>query len=181
MKRTPKMIILTGPIHCGKTTLLESLVASLRSKGLKPAGFLARGLWSEDRRSGFDLIDLGQGTITPLARRRAQAEGPTPFQFFEPGLQAGARALAPEICAGADLVIVDEVGPLELAGQGWAPFLDPFLQLEGPVHLWVVRSGLVESVCRKWRLDQGLVIPADQPQALERLEAAVVKKLRNDV
>jgi len=180
MKQALKMIILTGPIQGGKTTLLESWVASLRTKGLKPAGFLARGLWSEDRRSGFDLIDLGQGTMTPLARRRPQAEGPAPFQFLEPGLQAGARALAPETCAGADLVIVDEVGPLELSGQGWAPFLEPLLQLAGPIHLWVVRRGLVESVCRKWRLDQPLVVEADQPRALERLVEAAAGK-RNDV
>jgi hypothetical protein len=68
------------------------------------------------------------------------------------------------------VVVVDEVGPLELTGGGWAPSLGPLLGLKGVRHLWVVREGLVERVRQAWDLHEPLVVEVNHSLAFERLE-----------
>ena len=71
-----RRIILTGAVQSGKSTLAALLVKQLKGKSIPMAGILAKGLWENDQRAGFDLIDLKTGLSTPLARRSAPADGP---------------------------------------------------------------------------------------------------------
>ncbi len=82
------------------------------------------------------------------------------------------KALSPERCTGADDVMVDEVGILESRGFGWANCLDPLLELDGPVHVWVVRNSCLEPVRRKWGLYKAKTVTAEDPDALNRLLSA---------
>ena len=163
-----RTIILTGEPQEGKSTLLTRCLAEVQD--LRVGGFLARGLWENNLRDGFDLIDLATGTFTVLARRKPHAHvGEIPFTFFQEGMNAGIRALAPVACATLDLVCVDEVGKLEMKDRGWAAQLAPLLKLDHPIHLWVVRKQLVEPVCRKWSLLSPSIVSVNQPNALETL------------
>jgi len=172
----PRMIIITGEIQCGKSTLLEKLVRTLLSQNVNLAGILAKGLWGNGIRSGFDLIDLELNESVPLARRLKTSEEHTvPFEFFPSGIQAGQRALSKASCVNADIVIVDEVGRLETAGKGWAPLLLPLLSLDNMVHIWVIRTKLVDIVCRHWNLDSPYIVRADETDALDSL----VKQIKN--
>lgn len=166
----PRIILVTGNTQSGKTSLIEGLIPVLKQRNLKLAGILARGLWESNIRCGFILIDLKCGKSVPLARRvKNEGRNTVPFEFFSSGIKTGRRALSVESCAGADLIVVDEVGRLEIAGMGWAPFLTPLLQLKDAVHIWVVRTGLVDDVCRIWNLDQPPQVRADEPNASDRL------------
>jgi nucleoside-triphosphatase THEP1 len=164
------LIIVSGPAHCGKTTLVTLLVSHLRDQGRQLAGILAEGQWRDQRRSGFTLVDLADGRRTLLAERIADC-GPHafPYAFHAEGLAAGYLALGPRRCAGADLVVVDEVGSLELRGAGWARNLGLLLRQCRSLQLWVVQAARVEAVCRKWQLSPVRVIDASQPQALDNL------------
>jgi nucleoside-triphosphatase len=168
----PAVTILTGPRQSVKTTLLLALLHNLRSKQLKVAGIIAEGLWQNEIRSGFNLIDLSDGVATPLCRRSTDG-GPrqaTPFVFCREGIAAGEKALSIERCIDADLVLVDEVGPLEIRGEGWAPRLAPLLELSKPVHLWVVRDTCLETVRDRWRLEHVEIVDVKETSALSRLK-----------
>ncbi len=110
-KNAPTVIILTGPVQRGKSSLLADLACLLREKGLKISGIIANGLWENGARSGFDLIDLADDSVTPLSRRVSNGESNNgiPYIFHDAGLAAGMKALAAERCTGADFVMVDEV------------------------------------------------------------------------
>ena len=164
----PRSIILTGEPQEGKSTLLAQCLERLHD--LHQAGFLAKGLWQNNQRHGFDLINLATGITTPLARRNpSAAPGSIPFTFFRTGMEAGYHALDPKKCTGADLICIDEVGKLEMKNAGWAPFLSPLLTLKHPVHLWVVRKNLVEQVCHKWNLQVPVIISVNQAHPLTSL------------
>jgi nucleoside-triphosphatase THEP1 len=45
---------------------------------------------------------------------------------------------------------VDEVGPFELAGGGWAPALDELAREARKPVVMVVRSSIVDAVRRRW-------------------------------
>jgi nucleoside-triphosphatase THEP1 len=165
-----KFIIVTGERQSGKSTLLSRLIEILRQKKIKVSGILAIGLWQNGVRSGFDLLDLTDGTVTSLARRKSVNRfQKIPFVFLEKGLRAGHKALCPERCSVSDVLIVDEVGPIELAGKGWAPLLDPLLKLSRPVHIWVVRKGIIQDVCQKWSIIDPFIVNVKEDNAFFKL------------
>ncbi|MDD2220044.1 MAG: nucleoside-triphosphatase [Desulfoplanes sp.] len=169
-----RIIIVTGEPQEGKSTLLARCLAEVHN--LHVGGFLAKGLWKNNLRDGFDLSDLAAGTSTVLARRNPLAQpGEIPFTFFKKGMEAGMRALESERCAHADLVCVDEVGKLEMNDRGWAPQLAPLLKLNHPMHLWVVRKHFVEPVCQKWNLISPSIVSVNKSDALATLLRIVRK------
>ena len=155
----------------GKSTLAAKVVEELHGRGLALGGMVARSLWNGDDRYGFDLVDLANGSVTPLARKQPAeaAQYPVPFDFFDDGVRAGRLALDPERCAACDVVFLDEVGKLEVAGQGWAPLMPPLLALDRPMLVLIIRDFLVETTLAKWSLQGANIINASDEQAYENL------------
>lgn len=151
--RRPRVVILTGHTGSGKTTRASEVVARLRARGITVRGVLAPGLLEDGRRTGFDIINLATGESAQLAREHAGGAAPraqwSRFSFAEDGLALGLQALGSE-ALGADVVLVDEVGPFELAGGGWAASLDCLVRDHPGVIVLVVRSSIVEEVRRRW-------------------------------
>ena len=144
-----------------------------REHGVGVAGILAEGLWQNDLRSGFTLIDLSSGKRVPLAVRCApHGQARIGFDFFPEGIEAGKAALDKARSGEADLIVVDEVGKLEVRGQGWAPYLPGLLGLPGKTHVWAVRKSLVDAVIEKWRIVPHAVVDALNPNALDDLGEA---------
>ena len=147
------IVILTGETGSGKTARAGEVVDALRRRGLRVGGILARGILAGGRRSGFDLVDLSTGRTVPLCREGRDG-GPgeqrwARFEFTRAGLQFGREALTVNT-QGADVIVVDEVGPLELAGGGWAAALDALVnRFDGPMLL-VARLALVDAVKTRW-------------------------------
>jgi nucleoside-triphosphatase len=172
--KAPRVILVSGPKHSGKTTLVETVVASLAVRQVHIAGILAKGLWKDGRRAGFDLVNLATGRRVPLARRRS---APHPvhgmmFDFFDSGFKAGADALSLDVCRRADLVVVDEIGRLEAGGEGWAPHLEALLTLDGPLLILVARLDGMPRIRDRFGLHDAPLIDVRDPGALDQLCAA---------
>ena len=141
------VIVLTGRPGSGKTTTLERIIDSLVGHGNDVAGLIQPGVFRDGAKVGFCIRDLRTGEEAPLARRTSRESGQhgTGFQFDEAGLDLARRALA-SVPEGAVLV-VDELGPVELRGQGHMPALRQALALRAPrVLILVVRRHLVPAL-----------------------------------
>ena len=133
----PRVILVVGPVFSGKSHFVERLAGSLGAAGLAVAGFVQRGAFDADgRKMGYDLVGLSSGVCLPLARR-SDADDRWLFE------DAAFRAALGEIREGADLAVIDEVGHLELAGEGHAPAVDRALA-SSPTTLIVVRDSLAD-------------------------------------
>ena len=146
------VILLTGAKGQGKSSLCAEVARLAGQRGLRVAGVLSIGHWDNGTRSGYQVRDLFTGETRWLARRSQQGGQLRYGQFsFEPeGFELGRRALAAGAVRGAELLIVDEVGPLELRGLGWARELDWLHQQRPCPMIWVVRPSLLEPVQRRW-------------------------------
>jgi len=164
------MIFVTGDKQAGKTGAVLQLIDQARSRGLHPAGIVCPGLWAGGTRAGFDLVQVDTGRRYVLSRR-IEGLRPVPYMFDAESLGRGKEALSPGRCRNADLVIVDEIGPLELKGQGWAGALPALVSLPRPVHIWVVRRSLVQAVQDRFQVRAEVVECAsryDLNQVVER-------------
>jgi nucleoside-triphosphatase THEP1 len=139
--------MVTGEKGQGKTTRMGGVVAGLRERGVKVGGILAPGEMRDGRRWSMDLVDLGTGRRIPMATRDPESPWPRvgAYQVNPEAMELGRAALSPEGSAGYDLLVLDEVGPWELAGQGWSPALEALYGTDVPL-LPVVRRSLVADV-----------------------------------
>jgi nucleoside-triphosphatase THEP1 len=140
------LILWTGPKHGGKTTSVTELARRVRQSGFRVAGLLAPSVYRDGHLVGFEALDLQSEARAPLAVRRDDLGDVGPFHFVEEGLRLGRQALDVAATEGADLVLVDEFGPLELASGGWRPAVDALVRAGKTPLVIVVRQGLADAV-----------------------------------
>jgi nucleoside-triphosphatase len=136
-------VILTGEPYAGKSTVCRQLAENLRREG-----FSVGGVWTEavDGDGGRTLVlhNVADDTTVTLAGEKLVTQGPRlgSLQFTPEGIYAGIKAIGRG--ASADLLIVDEIGTLELNVQGFFPILH---MLRRAKHvLLVIRPELVARV-----------------------------------
>jgi nucleoside-triphosphatase THEP1 len=137
------VLVLTGPVHGGKTTFLERSLPAWTARGLACAGFLSLAAADAAGGPGYDLFELGTGRRRPYLRRLGPpgAERVGPYVFVPETLErarAIIRGSAPD-----ELLVVDEVGPLELEGGGVWPALRDVLRRPDRTFLLVVREDIL--------------------------------------
>lgn len=141
-----KLILFTGRKHSGKTTAADRLARQVRSKGFRVAGLLAPAVYIDGRLVGFGAVDIRRDKQIDLVNRRTAEGKRGRWEFTEAGLKLGRAALNPSATSSADLIIVDEFGPLELDGRGWRKEVDLLLASTDIPVVLVVRQELEERV-----------------------------------
>ena len=136
--------LFSGPVHSGKSTRLKEVCAVFERNGSSFDGYLSEAVFDGDRRTGYDILDLQTGARTPFFRLWT---GRCLDHVGRFGLLAAGLSAAEGIIRrgrSSPLLIVDELGPLELDGRGIWPALAPVvLGSPGTDVLAVVRRGLV--------------------------------------
>jgi nucleoside-triphosphatase THEP1 len=160
------LFLWTGPRHSGKTTRAAKLAGMVEQSGFRVAGLLAPSVYQDGFLTGFDALDLRSQARAPLAVRRDEPGDVGSFHFLAEGLKLGARALDVAAAEGADLVIVDEFGPLELASQGWRRAVDSLVQAGKAPLLIVVRRELVDAIQEIYADVPGRVLDATARESI---------------
>jgi nucleoside-triphosphatase len=140
--RKCRLILITGKKHSGKTTFVQKLAERLKKENFSIAGFIAPSVYEGAFLLGFDLADIQNSQKNKFARRKSTTDN---FEFSEEGYRFGRKILESEETRNADLIIIDEFGPMELEGQGWRKNVDSLLENQKCLLL-VVREELVEKV-----------------------------------
>jgi nucleoside-triphosphatase THEP1 len=173
------VVIVTGRKGDGKTDVVGNVVGILRTEGIRTGGIMAPGLWRNGRRQGFDVVDLSSGEKMELCRidGREDWQRAGPFRFRPEAVRFGRNALSEALMRNDNLIVVDEVGPLELEGRGWAPELDRLAGAGTNAMLWTVREHLVTDVCARWNLREIHIVSARSGNP-EEIASRIVEFLR---
>lgn len=117
------IFVLTGPVHSGKTTVLRNVVQELRRQNYRIGGFFCESIRKNEEIVGYDLLDIKEGRSVPLIRREGEEDWQRigDYFFIPEGLAQAEKIILQE--KDADILVVDEVGPLELSGEGFWPAL----------------------------------------------------------
>jgi nucleoside-triphosphatase THEP1 len=150
----PEVVIITGDIHQGKTTFVKKVISDLQEKKTRIAGFLAFGIDENGIRSGFNLIDIESLKQVELCSDKKDENRVKygKYYFNADAIVFGNEILKKDNLIDKQLIVIDEVGPLELNGQGWSSSIDNVTNGNIVPELWVVRKSLVALISRRWSI-----------------------------
>ncbi len=130
-----RVILLEGRPGVGKTTAAGALVKALRVRGVEVTGFTTEEIREGGRRLGFRVESVsGESAVL------AHVELPGPPRVGRYGVDLGAleRVALPSIAASVGVVVIDELGKMELASERFrdavAALVERDLTIAATVH-----------------------------------------------
>ncbi len=166
------IVVLSGPLHSGKTNFLRRALARWQERGHQVSGYLSIAV-SGDSGTEYDLLDLRDGRLRPFLVRKPLpgAESYGPFYFVPEALEQARSIIA--AARPEELLVVDEVGPLELAGGGVWRELQAVVSRPGLRVLVVVREDILEEVVARLGPAGVMTFDIKDPSAEQLVESCL--------
>lgn len=135
------VIIVSGSIGVGKTTICRRVIDIAQTQGYKCGGIITYKTENGD----IIIKDIQTGKIKILASTRNIYQGPrTAKYFFNPeAIDFGTKCINGSI--SADITFIDELGYLELQGQGFAKAVEQVAARLFKTSILVIRTELLSS------------------------------------
>jgi len=163
-----KVFIISGPVGSGKTSFTRKLIEVLRKENISVGGFLSEKVREDTQTIGYNLVDIETNETEILLR---ESDGTNldkigRFAIYHKGFEKGIRILSPSQLLGKRLVVIDEVGNLELHDKGWSQSIDNLRKASIHHLLFTVRDSMTEAVMQKWNIPQAVVYKVDETDVL---------------
>lgn len=176
-----QILLVTGPRGAGKSTLCRRVIDVARHASWKIGGVLSPAIIKGGLKIGIGVEDLSSGKRFLLAKLPSEADEADPGQIRTAGwvfdrrcLQWGNRVL--EKAVPCDLLVVDELGPLELQQEkGWTAGITALQSRQYHLGLAVVREELLHLLLARW--PHASVITIRDIQEIDDLLEKIIGKL----
>ncbi len=146
--KVSEIYVLSGPIRSGKTSALLRWSADQKSIG---------GILTPDINGERVFLMLPENQILPMLANSGEKEvlEVGRFRFSKNSFQKAIQCIYRCIEEKKEWIVIDEIGPLELRGEGFADVLHEILRNQKREFriLLVVREGLVEKVMDYFNLN----------------------------
>ncbi|MHC1704825.1 MAG: nucleoside-triphosphatase [Tenuifilaceae bacterium] len=154
------IIIVTADRGSGKTTFIKEIATILEEKKISFTGFYADGTWDEKRiRNTFTLTLLPSKEsilLCDTTTERWSLQGR--FRFNPDAIAKGENTVNQSV--KGSVVLIDEVGILEMNGLVWANCLSSVIEKNQNPILITVRHHFLENVKNKWKISDAYVFDA---------------------
>lgn len=169
--------LVTGSRGAGKTSFCASVAAGVRQSGWQTAGILSHAVFSGVLRSSIEAEDLRSSERRILAVRRQDASldpRDLGWIFDLSVVEWGSRIF--QTALPCDLLVVDELGPLELErGQGWQTALQAIATGGFRLALVVIRAELLPEALMRW--PEARIIEIEMPDESQQKSQIFIKQI----
>ncbi|MCX5786492.1 MAG: hypothetical protein NTX59_12480 [Elusimicrobia bacterium] len=149
-----EVCFLSAPVNSGKTAFIKRLLKALKEKRIKTGGVYAIKEFKGSSRL-YRVFDILSGKSVPLLEvsNGVIAASKAGFSFASKAiLQA----------KGCEVAIIDEFGPLEVSGYGYAAAVKKLIKSRNMKIFIVVRKGLCKQAAASLNLKKYAVIKAEK-------------------
>ena len=158
-RQNKPIIIITGDKREGKTQTAKALNKLLQSRGITVSGVLSEKITRNGETTGYELIHISTGQRIPFLKKN-EAFLDNKIGRFEINMETmmqGQQILNPSILSIYDVVIIDEVGKLEMQGKGWSRAIIGIMEAGTLPLVITVRAGFVNEVIEAFGIDKPLI------------------------
>ena len=158
-KSVRKIFIVCGPVGGGKTIFTRNITEFLKDQDIISEGILSERIMEGSDTTGYDIVDITTGKREVFLRENEKCGKETigKFNISQGGLEKGRSILRDLVYRDTGIVIIDEVGLLELQGRGWHDSIIELLNKSSNHILMTVRDKYVDEVKEKWNLTEAIV------------------------
>lgn len=154
-----KIFIITGSVGQGKTTLAKRLALFFSENRIAAGGIISERIMTGTRTTGYYVSDIETGEKELFLSENEETGSEKTGRFFinPEGLRMGISVLKSLEGRQNIMIIIDEVGSLEIEGRGWAKCLEVLLEKSSDNIILTTRDTNIEKVSNKWNLQDALV------------------------
>ncbi len=156
MKERKNIFIVTGEVNEGKSTFVRQFSDFLLKKGKNACGFVTRGTFKEGQRENFSLFDLKEQKEHAFISSE-EIDNWVKFRkfYFNPEIfDKGMEIMESCITDKNDLIILDEIGPMEAEKNGWFKVMEKLAENSEIKQIWVCRKDLAEGFANEMNIPQ---------------------------
>jgi nucleoside-triphosphatase len=159
-----KIYFLTGKINEGKTTTLQKWLKIWEKRKLRVGGIVAIAKWKSGIKHSYEIHDIETGKSCLFAAMEKIEDGISMgrFNFSIKGIAFAEKVLLRNP-SSLDILIVDEIGPLEISGRGLAKALEMILHYPPKNLILVVRESLAERVADAFKIKKFKSLKINHP------------------
>jgi nucleoside-triphosphatase len=171
-----RVLVLTGSSGVGKSTVLARTVSALRGRAVSVGGMSSREVREGNSRLGFEIVDVANAKVGWLAHMNQQG-GPQVGKYHvnlgdleSIGVQAINTAVE-----RSDVVVIDEIGPMELFSQKFKEAAQKALE-SGKLVIAVVHQKVQDKLVAEAKSQADAEVFSVTTQNRETLHETVVEK-----
>lgn len=178
-------IILSGPSRCGKSELAASIIRNLRfsNKNLLIGGVLTKPIMVKGIVMGHSCVDLMTGEEAIFAWdtnfMKVSKTNSVDFErwtILEEGMIFGERAILKAYVCSADLIVIDEIGHLELSDICYRAAFERVLEMD--CHkIIIVRKSVVSNVEQLFRDKPYKIFELQNEQENNIIDDSIAEKI----
>ena len=142
-------------IHEGKTTFATNIAKVASEAGINVGGILAKAELNNNERVAYYAEDIKTGQTKKLITKESVKEYYDHYGayfFLKDGMEFALKCLSLEYLENTNVVIIDEIGAMELEGRGYNKQLSVLLSSTIPIIILVIREQFIESICQKYNI-----------------------------
>lgn len=134
-------------------------------------GFISQKIFTDKNPgdfTGYEIVRLATGERKELARKTEHLPVRWdevfccgPYHFSKAGVDFARDIIDDIIANGIGPIFIDEIGPLELAGKGFAPILKKALETGKDIYV-SIRIHCVEDVIKAFNIRDHRIIPVGE-------------------
>lgn len=174
-----QLFIITGSIEEGKTTAIKNSIEELQQQNITIGGFYSPRIIENNITIGYDIVAVQTLEKEPFLRisTNKSLQNIGKYSILEKGLQKGIDALKPTNNLNNKIVVIDEVGRLELNNKGWAKSIQELVNTSNNHILITVRDHFLEKVLEKWNFKNHYVFDVSKND-YKTISNTILEKLK---
>ena len=173
-------MLLTGTPGVGKTTVLMKVVKKLRERGVSVGGMVSREVRERGRRVGFEMIDISTGDREVLASIYGDGARMGKYKVNLKGLAEFASRVILSAMENSDVIVCDEVGPMELLSPEFKRAVSKLLAVDKPMIIVIhmkMKDPLLKSLRQNPRAVLFTVTYENRDQLVDEVYSTINKFL----
>ncbi len=170
------VVIITGDTQSGKSSFLTQIQQALEKNNIKQVGFIADSIYEGDKITGHIIKDISTSDTFRISFRGFQenAQQIGRFYLLNEGLTFGKNIIKKiNLSETNEVVIVDEIGRLELDGGGWAEEVKELLIDKSRPIILIVRGKYLDEFVEKFKINSPYIFYPDRHRVKDAVKAVI--------